>query len=295
MSTTLGMSPSLIIYHGPGCLDGIGALWALHQKWPGVPSIPAQYEDEAPDVTGERHVIIVDFCYPAEVLKVMARQAGKITVIDHHASSRDTVLDLSEQRVIDGVHNLGRSGAGLAWEYAFGNNNPPALLAHIQDRDLWKFEIEGTREVCAWLYSWGGGVYGQMTDAARALQTGRGKPIVDEGRAILRDRQTLVEQVAANFRPMVIAGHKVPVAPAPYSFASDVGHFLLEQIPDAPFAGTYVDMPDGRRFSIRGRKNGIELNKVAEQYDGGGHPSAAGFAMPLGWEGDIDQGEGDEL
>ena len=53
-----------------------------------------------------------------------------------------------------------------------------------------------------------------------------------------------------------------------------------------PFAATYVDSPKGRAFSLRSRRDGVDVSQIAATYGGGGHRGAAGFLMPSGWEGD---------
>lgn len=83
---------------------------------------------------------------------------------------------------------------------------------------------------------------------------------------------------------MVIGGHNVPVAAAPYALASDVAGTMAE---GEPFAATYVDGPKGRAFSLRSRGDGLDVSRIAQAYGGGGHRGAAGFLMPLGWEGDL--------
>lgn len=44
---------------------------------------------------------------------------------------------------------------------------------------------------------------------------------------------------------------------------------------------------DARVFSLRSRSyDGLDVAAIAASYGGGGHRNAAGFQMPLGWEGD---------
>jgi len=55
----------------------------------------------------------------------------------------------------------------------------------------------------------------------------------------------------------------------------------------APFAACYYDRPDARVFSLRSRgEDGLDVAEIAASYGGGGHRNAAGFQMPLGWEGE---------
>jgi nanoRNase/pAp phosphatase (c-di-AMP/oligoRNAs hydrolase) len=82
------------------------------------------------------------------------------------------------------------------------------------------------------------------------------------------------------------------VVNAPFFWASDIGH-VLAQRSEAGFAATYMDLPDGRKFSLRSAdgESGANVNLIAKEYGGGGHPGAAGFTAPVGWEGDVDDQE----
>lgn len=280
-----GDKPDLLIFHGPSCLDGFACVWAVHMKWPDVPIFEGIYGQAPPDVTGLR-VLIADFSYPEDVTREMAAAAVSITVLDHHESSRLTFNRLFENGVIRGEHDLTRSGAHLTWEYVWGNRHAPKLIEHVQDRDLWKFEIEGTPEVTATLAS-----FGQdeaiWTGIGKALEGGRRMEVINDGAAILRQRDIdIVSCIRAGRREMIIGGHRVQVCNAPYFWASDIGHALAVGS-DAGFAATYTDLPHGRQFSLRGTTT--EVHKIAEEYGGGGHPGAAGFTAPVGWEGDVDQ------
>jgi nanoRNase/pAp phosphatase (c-di-AMP/oligoRNAs hydrolase) len=74
------------------------------------------------------------------------------------------------------------------------------------------------------------------------------------------------------------------VAILPYMMASEAAGALAEK---APFAATYYDGVDARHFSLRSRGDGgADVSAIAQAYGGGGHKNAAGFQMPIGWEGD---------
>lgn len=295
------MKPDVCIYHGPVCSDGFAAAWVIASKWPGTPLIPAQYGDEPPIVAG-MHVLIVDFSYPKAVLEEMARTAKCITVLDHHKTAQAdlaefTVLQLrsagsvdfhathSAGKRIQAIFNMEKSGARLAWEYAWGAIQPPMIIQHVEDRDLWKFSLQDTRAVVTFLLSHPFDL-DAWTRYAKALESpGDRLRMVYEGEAILRDRDRMLQDLLnLTTRTMVIGGHKVPVANMPYSMASDAAGQLAEGY---PFAATYFDRADGlRAFSLRSR-GGADVSAIAEEYGGGGHPGAAGFSAPAGWEGEL--------
>lgn len=137
----------LCIYHG-NCQDGFGSAWAVrHALGDGV---------ERP------------------VLEEMAATARSIVILDHHKSAEADLAgfkielcgsakfcwsdvpgmleDYRELRMTP-IIDMERSGAGMSWD-CFNPNKPrPALINHIEDRDLWRFALKGTREIAAALFS----------------------------------------------------------------------------------------------------------------------------------------------
>ena len=89
----------------------------------------------------------------------------------------------------------------------------------------------------------------------------------------------LNEQLTFSFWP----GGKVKLDFNGGTLTSDAGHLMAQ---NEPFAVCYWDTPDGRVFSLRSTDDGLDVQKIAVSYGGGGHRNAAGFRMPIGWEGD---------
>lgn len=283
--------PDLLIYHGPSCLDGLACKWCVLQRWPDVETHMGIYGQDPPDVTGKR-VLIADFSYPEEQLKAMAAQALELVVLDHHETAREHVTKLLKENVIKGTFDLNRSGAGLTWEVVWGQRFGPKLIEHIQDRDLWKFEMEKTHEVTALVASYGDDLPA-WTELARMLDSGRHREAHAQGEAILRARrQDMTALMRAGIRTMIIGGERVPVCNAPFFWASEIGHELAKMSP-VGWGGTYMDLSTGQRqFSLRSAdKDKAPVHLIAKEYGGGGHPGAAGFTAETGWEGDVDDTE----
>ena len=301
----MAAKPDLCIFHG-NCADGFTAAWAIWRRWPDVKFLAHTYGEGVPDVAG-KHVLIVDYSFKRPVLEAMGKDAESITVLDHHKSAEadlapfavtwDTLesgIVLAERSHFQGTHpiqaffDMGRSGAMLAWQYAHGlENRVPKIVQHVQDRDLWMFHLNGTREISSVIFSY---EYDFKTwdNLASALDDDLGwEEIVSEGasleRKFMKDLREMIPQVQ---RSMVIGGMTVPVANLPYMYASEAGNIMSEGV---PFAAVYYDANDGnRRFSLRSSEGGMDVSLIASSYGGGGHAKAAGFSMPLGWEGDAD-------
>lgn len=276
-----GDKPDVVIWHGPTCFDGHGAAWAIWQQWPDVEFIPAQYGDELPlERCAGKGVLIVDFSYPEGEMRRLAAEARWVVVLDHHKTAEADLRPLLAEGVVKGEFDMNRSGARMAWAYAWGVGNPPKLIQHIEDRDLWRFQLDGTREISAAL----GSIemdFRSWTEFARRLEEYGGREkVLAEGAAILRTRDKEIRQILdSSARLQEVAGVKVFVANVPYHLASEAGHLLGKA---RPFAAVYFDRADGmRQWSLRSSEEGADVSEIAKSFGGGGHQHAAGFSMPM--------------
>lgn len=266
----------LVIYHG-NCADGFSAAWVCWKKFGDEADyLAGVYQQAPPDVTGRR-VYMVDFSYKRAVVAEMVTKAAKVILIDHHKTA---IEDLAELPGLEQYTDLERSGATLTWDYMFPDEPRPLLLGHIEDRDLWRFKLPGTREIQANVFSYeytfelwdklmsaGHAELMQMTVAGAAIERKHHKDIAE----LLKVCQ----------RRMVIGGVDVPVASLPYTLVSDAGHAMAK---GEPFAACYWDTADGRIFGLRSTDDGADVSEIAKQYGGGGHAHAAGFKVPRNHE-----------
>lgn len=261
----------LCIYHH-GCTDGFAAAWVVRRALgDDVEFFPGVYQTPPPDVTG-RHVIIVDFSYKRPVLLEMARRAKSILILDHHKSAAGELVLLPEN--VTAIFDMTHSGAMLAWRHFFPGDPPPELLDHIQDRDLWRFWLQGTREIHAAVAS-----YPYHFATWDMLMSTDIDQLYMEGESIERKHhKDLADFIQIAAHRMTIAGFHVPVLNAPYFWASDAGHLLAQ---GEPFAACYYDVPDGRVFSLRSTEGGCDVSEIARLFGGGGHRHAAGFKVSM--------------
>ena len=281
MSAETGKLKKCCIYHG-NCLDGFGAAWAVrHALGDDVIFHKGIHQQPPPAVDG-RDVFLVDFSYKKVVLEAMLETAASITILDHHKSAEQDLSDLLHSGRINGLFDMKKSGAMLAWEWFHPAQQPPALIEHIQDRDLWQFELDGSREINAALSSYAFDF--DQWDKLMASDKDGLEALRRDGEAIERRLQVEIEAlIKTGVRRMTIAGYDVPVLNAPLAYVSDAGHIMSI---GEPFAACYWDHPDGRSFSLRSSEEGIDVAEVAKGYGGGGHEKAAGFTVEIGWEGD---------
>jgi oligoribonuclease NrnB/cAMP/cGMP phosphodiesterase (DHH superfamily) len=260
----------LCIYHG-NCADGFGAAWVVRRALgPDVDFHAGIYSQPPPDVTG-REVYIVDFSYKRPVLLEMAAAAQNIVILDHHKTAAEDLRDLPAGiENLFAMFNMDRSGAMLAWEYFFKLQEPPELLLRIEDRDLWRFALPGTREIQASVFS-----YPYDFEVWDELMKRPIDKLFTEGMAIERKHhKDIAELLKVVTRRMEIGGYNVPVANLPYIHVSDAAHELAK---GEPFAACYWDTPSGRVFGLRSTDAGVDVSQIAKRYGGGGHRNASGF------------------
>lgn len=283
---------ALCIYHR-GCADGFGAAWAVWKALgDGVEFHPGVYGAAPPDVTG-RDVILVDFSYKRPVMEAMCQSAASITLLDHHKTAAEELDGLGDGPGIAipvfVCIDMEKSGAVLAWEHFHPGKVIPRLLQHVQDRDLWRFALSNTREIIACLFSHPFD-FGQWDRLAAEIERDP-TTILIEGAAIERKlHKDVGELLSTSARVMTIGGYSVPVANLPFTLASDAGNLLCQRSMDGiapPFAGIYYDRPSGRTFSLRSVGD-FDVSEIARKYGGGGHKNAAGFRVPLGWDGEAE-------
>lgn len=261
----------LCIYHH-NCVDGFAAAWVVRKFLGDVEFHPGRYGDTPPDVTG-RQVIMVDFSYKREVLEQMAAKAEWITILDHHQSAEQDLAEPLPDNV-QAVFDMNHSGAMIAWKY-FSHEEPPKLLLHIEDRDLWRFQLKGTREIQAALFS-----YPYNFELWDRLIAADVDELYCDGVAITRKHMKDIHELiyAAGSRA-TIGGYDVPVLNAPYFYSSEAGHLMAQ---GEPFAACYYDTATHRVFSLRSADNGLDVAELAARFGGGGHKHAAGFRIPIG-------------
>lgn len=266
-----------IFYHAD-CLDGFGAAYAAWHKFGYADAVyRACRYDEGEDPfdmcePGDE-VFVLDFSFKREIL---LRQAArlKVTVIDHHESAR------ADLEGLDFCHfNMNKSGAVLAWEFFHPNTPVPKLLRNIQDRDLWQFKMMETKEITTALRSlsmdfelW----KTYLRDTAELSELGCVQLAVVDAQV-----QTILKRSGW----LQIKGQRVPAVQCPIH-QSELGHGLLTNHPDAPFAVVYFDFQAegraewNRTYSLRA-ESGYDVQALAKSFGGGGHRNAAGFTLQL--------------
>lgn len=292
----MAYEPSVCIYHGGGCADGFGAAWAIWKRWPTCAFVPGVYGQpldlEGVDIEG-LNILFVDFSAPAADLKALVDEgkAASVVVIDHHKTAAANLADFDLANSAEHLtfilanaaedvtvwFDMEKSGARMAWDFAHGEESVPEMIALIEDRDLWRFNLLSTRQFAAALRSY------PMDFHAWDWINEHVESLVEDGPGILRAHNANVQRLLEDAYTGSIAGHDgVIFLNAPSHYASDAGHELLNRHPEAPFVVTWYRRADGTlNFSVRSENHREDASEIAKLFGGGGHKNAAGFQLSM--------------
>lgn len=251
-----------VLYHNDA--DGFGAAFAcwkmLYEK---AMYIPVQYGQPVPELPETvEELFIVDFSYDRATCEALAAKY-RLTILDHHKTAEKELEGLAYA-----TFDMGQSGAVLAWKRMYPMWPVPTILQYVQDRDLWRFDLENSEEVNLYIAS-----LPQTFEAWDGFD-------LDEaevgGKAIKAFRDGQVEKACRNVRWEEVGGYKVPVLNLSENI-SEVGNQLCKKFPEAAFSVSYCDRADGKRsYSLRSIGD-FDVSAIAKQFGGGGHRNAAGF------------------
>jgi hypothetical protein len=247
---------TVIIAHA-SCPDGTASAWFLLRIYPTAYVHFVQERDfnkdtRMPQLAG-RHVILADWCYPVNILRRLSVIVSKLTIYDHHDTAREWCEEA--KRLGAEVHfDVAKCGAELCADAA---NYHPWFLVHekgIRLGTLDEFHNSTPEDVYAF------------------------------GRTILAHEKWALDRVARTAQRCIIESIPAIVVQSP-TWGSELGNELLE-CSDAHVAIVvrYCFRTNRHFVSLRSRPesghNHVNVARICEKYDGGGHPCAAGFSAP---------------
>lgn len=284
------MSKTLVLFHA-NCADGFASAWIAHRKFgDDAEYIPVQYGQEPPDVANDkdRPLYILDFSYSRNVMfRLAALRHAEMIVLDHHKTAQAALdgleIELAANNCGDALtahFDMGKSGARLSWEFFFSREPIPYLVRLVEDRDLWRWKLPDSREFSAAIAS-----YPKTFEVWDRLGKNINEPrcecydeygdsLIEQGSAILRYQQQLVDSACENATEIEMDGHKVLSVNSTVLF-SEIAGKLAE---NRPFGAAYFIRADGKKqWSLRSRDEGVDVSEVAKRHGGGGHRNAAGW------------------
>jgi oligoribonuclease NrnB/cAMP/cGMP phosphodiesterase (DHH superfamily) len=263
------MTKPLVIYHGK-CLDGMTAAWAIRKVLGDGDYIASIHGQPPPDVTG-RDVVIVDFSYRRDIMLAMAEQANSLLVLDHHKSAQADLEGLPFA-----VFDMQRSGAGMAWDWYHPGQPRPAFVNLVEDNDLWRHALQGTREFQLRLdmellefSNW---------DQIAGMSEPQLSAFIAEGAILKRAFDSEVAALLKDRYVVTLAGETGLAVNAPGRYSSELGHHLATL--SGTFGMVWRQLDGVLKVSLRSCGT-YDVANLAVTFGGGGHLNAASFSVPV--------------
>ena len=264
--------PIVVIYHEK-CMDGFGAAYfAWKVLGDRATYIPKLYGTTLSDLpAGKLSIIMLDVSFPKDIMGMVAADHN-LVVLDHHKTAQENLAGADYA-----LFDMNKSGAKLAQEYF----NPVLeqgqwdLADYLQDRDLWQWKLDGSREFSSALQS-----YDFDFEVWRKLDV---TDLIKEGVAIGRFLNQQVSRIIKYAYPCEFDGVPGTIVNSS-TFQSEVGEAILAAHPESKFACIFFENEKREQtFSLRSRSiDGspeLDVSAIAKKMGGGGHPNAAGFII----------------
>lgn len=270
------MGRPLVIYHS-GCRDGWCAAWVCRTALRTSGQYPyfheGVYGQPPPPVAG-RDVVMVDFSYPREVMEQIADEAASLVVLDHHRTARAALDGFGDGRGnVRVTFDMNRSGAGLAWDHYRPGQPRPWLVDYVEDRDLWRHALPDGPAINAYIGTLP--FEFEAWDTEHAIGSARGAAV--SGRVVEAKIHQYIKEVRKNAERTEFEGWDVPIVNAPQVDISELVGFMAngETLAMGWWRGNGVF-----NYSLRTKREDIDVSALAKLYGGGGHRAAAGFQSP---------------
>ena len=166
----------------------------------------------------------------------------------------------------------------MVWEWlnpAPTIRTPSWLVRYTQDRDLWTWNLPDSKAVSAFLRTqpFTFEAWDNLDTMIRVCPV-MWNSIVTQGNAILAAESQTMKQHVRHAVPIELDGFK-GLAVNATTLMSEIGEQLALK---SDFGATWFVTGDGvKRWSLRSRKNGVDVSALAKRRGGGGHKQAAGF------------------
>lgn len=266
----------VVIYHA-NCRDGFGSAYAAWTIFGDKASyIPRKTQEAIPEGLINKEIYILDYSYNKETLTKLKEINKKVVVIDHHETAKEAVESFDEN-----IFSNDHSGAVLTWQYFHSDEPVPRLLLYIEDHDLWKMELEHTREFGAAL-----GEYDR--DFATWHQLNKNledrlhfNKFIEHGEIIARFEESLVDKMLTFREKVIFEGQEIYALNAERIYRSILGNKLsaLNKSEGKMAMAIVYYRYDGMVHCSLRSQGEVDVSTIATKYGGGGHKNAASIRV----------------
>ena len=278
----------VVMFHYP-CQDGLTSGWIVNyyhksnnkliDLYPIKHGVPYDYSR-----LENKKVIFCDFAPSLEILNELEKICSEIKILDHHITAKDALMDKSYA-----IFDMDKSGAGLTWEYFYPDTPVPLFVEMVQDRDLWKWSIQNSKDFTAGLFTLCDGLdpsnFNDLFQLFDDIYISEDKFnfCMNLGQVINKANnqkaKTIAESACKRINKFI--GWNVCIVNCSVEYASEVGN-ILSSMNSIDFAvmWSYNNVNESYYVSLRSCDK-IDVSKIAKAYGGGGHINASGMSTKI--------------
>lgn len=278
-------------------LDGCAAAAVVKQQHPDASVIITNYKKPiriGKFKTGDT-VYVTDFSLSKELFEEIQRRGCRIIWIDHHESAIQTLTEQGWD--CEGIRRTDYSGAALAWLYFHPDktfDQAPDVIKLVNWWDLWQHD----KDTRIRKFNYGSGLWDIRPGYVAGdkfwndvFTVGKGDKIlanaVKHG-GIIQEYAEKLQDVICNdlaykTKIMTTTGNykDVMVMHIRPGNSSVFERMDLSGVDATMTCQYYAGTTKQYRCSVYSPDNKKEILDIAQQYGGGGHPTAAGFTVPV--------------
>ena len=274
-----------VIYH-KDCMDGLASAFIAHSSFLEAEEEAEFYPMHYSDVNNvydipfgeEDNIYILDFSLPEEMIRELSCKVNHIYIIDHHKTAQ-FLLNLNINNVTIDFDNE-QSGAMLTFNFFSDRGiNPlePELFEYVQDRDLWKWELPGSKEVSAALslmveknnINSFKDAYDTFDESEWAFK--------DIGTIALKTQEKQVDEKVDKCYDIKILGQHFKIINATEN-VSELGNAICNKYDMPSIMFFYVDK-NTVVLSFRSLDHLTDVSVIAKHFNGGGHRNSSGATI----------------
>lgn len=281
-------SIDIILFH-KNCSDGIGSLIAIDQYYDknnlkkkyNIKGLKHTYDLDQ-KLIKNKNVLVCDLSLSKEKYEYIQNLCKNLLIIDHHKTSIKNTINI-KNKIIDMKH----SAAYLTWKYFLPFEEVPKLINYIEDHDLWKFDLKSSREIYSSLKH----IDKDLNNYKKLLDKQEFNNLLNIGEKLYNIEKNKIKKLCSYAKKynQRIKGKNNEISAKSYDiyyvnssiFTNELGNYLVENFDcDLSIVYNYDEKTNKTFMSLRSNnKKDIDVSKIAEVYNGGGHKHAAAFCL----------------
>lgn len=212
----------------------------------------------------------------------LCTKVSKVIILDHHKSAIEKLSKLPKLTNLEMVLDNDRSGAVITFEYFEEMNFNPLekeFFYYIQDRDLWQWKLEHSKEVSAYLaLKVEDNNIDSMANAYWKFQDEK-EQLITIGKTCIEMINKQVSKKVTQCIDLELCGVNFKCINATENI-SELGNAICNTY-NQPALMYFIKDYSKLVLSFRSLNNLADVSKVAEQFGGGGHYCASGATTTI--------------